>query len=82
MRADILQYVRSCPVCRRNKPLRLQKAGLLQPFPILERPWNSVSFDFIVQLPVTARGYDAICVFVDRLTKMCHFCAYYFERFG
>ena len=32
-----------------------------------------MSFDFITQLPVTARGYDAICVFVDRLTKMCHF---------
>jgi hypothetical protein len=29
--------------------------------------------DFITQLPVTKSGYDAIAVFVDRLTKMVHF---------
>jgi hypothetical protein len=29
--------------------------------------------DFITQLPVTKKGYDAIAVFVDRLTKMVHF---------
>jgi hypothetical protein len=28
---------------------------------------------FITQLPVTKSGYDAIAVFVDRLTKMVHF---------
>jgi hypothetical protein len=31
--------------------------------------------DFIVQLPKTASGYDAIVVFVDRLTKMARFAA-------
>jgi len=31
--------------------------------------------DFIVQLPITKQGYDAIVVFVDRLTKRAHFCA-------
>jgi hypothetical protein len=29
--------------------------------------------DLIIKLPVTARGHDSICVFVDRLTKMVHF---------
>ena len=29
--------------------------------------------DLITQLPKTTTGYDAIAVFVDRLTKMAHF---------
>ena len=29
--------------------------------------------DFIVDLPMTQGGYDAILVVVDRLTKMAHF---------
>jgi hypothetical protein len=33
--------------------------------------------DFITQLPVTKTGYDAIAVFVDRLTKMVHFAPTY-----
>lgn len=31
--------------------------------------------DFIVQLPKTKNGFDAIVVFVDRLSKMVHFAA-------
>lgn len=31
-----------------------------------------MSLDFITGLPRTTRGYDMICVFVDRLTKMMH----------
>ena len=29
--------------------------------------------DFIVGLPKTSKGYDSICVIVDRLTKSAHF---------
>jgi transposase InsO family protein len=29
--------------------------------------------DFIVQLPTTKAGYDAIVVFIDKLTKRAHF---------
>ena len=44
--------------------------GLLRPLPIPDARWESVSMDFITQSPVTASGHDAICVFVDWLTKM------------
>ena len=41
---------------------------MLQPLPIPERPWESVSMDFITGLPIS-EGYMNIMVVVDRLTK-------------
>jgi hypothetical protein len=48
---------------------------VLQPLPVPEKPWHTVTFDFIVKLSKTSRGNDSICVFVDKLTKMVHFVA-------
>jgi hypothetical protein len=45
---------------------------LLQPLPIIEGLWESVSMDFMVSLP-PSRGFDAIMVVVDRFNKMAHF---------
>ena len=42
MRADVISYVMQCAVCQRNKPSSQRPAGLLQPLPIPERPWNRV----------------------------------------
>ncbi|KAJ9520634.1 hypothetical protein QJQ45_007516 [Haematococcus lacustris] len=47
--------------------------GLLNPLSIPDYRWESVSMDFITKLPSGSHGYDAICVFVDRLSKMVHF---------
>jgi hypothetical protein len=41
-----------------------KQAGLLQPLPISEESWESVSVDFMVSLP-PSRGFDAIMVVVD-----------------
>jgi hypothetical protein len=46
--------------------------GLLQPLPIPNRPWGSITMDFITDLP-TVRTKNSILVVVDRLTKMAHF---------
>ena len=43
------------------------------PAAVPQGPWESVSMDFITQLPKTASGYDAILVVVDRLIKMARF---------
>ena len=42
----------------------------MKPLNIPEEPWTELSMDFIMQLPKTKGGHDAIAVFVDRLTKM------------
>ena len=73
MDVEIQKYVTSCESCQKNKPSQQRKMGLLQPLPIPERPWQSVSVDLITQLPRSKNGYDCIVVFVDRLTKMVHY---------
>jgi hypothetical protein len=72
MKTDVRHYVANCDACQRNKHSNQKPAGLLQSLTIPGWRWESVSMDFIVKLPRTANGYDAILVFVDRLSKMVH----------
>jgi hypothetical protein len=72
MQGDITRYVRSCDACQRNKPSHETPAGLLQPLSIPEEPWSDISMDLITHLPQSRSGFDAIVVFVDRLSKMIH----------
>lgn len=73
-RKFVKDYVKSCDACARAKTSRHQPHGLLQPLPVPEGPWNSISMDFISDLPVS-KGHDTILVVVDRFTKMAHFIA-------
>ena len=70
MQNSVEDYVRTCPACQVNKSTNRKPMGLLSPLPIPEGKWESVSLDFIMPLPMTPRGYNAVLVFVDRLTKM------------
>ncbi|KAJ1594480.1 hypothetical protein NDA12_005659 [Ustilago hordei] len=47
MTAWIADYVASCPVCARYKAPRHRPYGLLQPLTTPDRPWGSISLDFI-----------------------------------
>jgi len=72
MKADLRAFVRECDVCQRVKAENVSPAGLLQPLPVPERPWYSISMDFIEGLPLS-KGHSVIWVIVDRLTKYAHF---------
>jgi transposase InsO family protein len=72
MDLSVREYTRSCPSCQRNKPSSQPPLGLLQPIPVPERNWQSVSLDLITCLPKTSSGHDSILVVVDRLSKMLH----------
>src|SRR3954463_12436004 len=73
MHQDIKRYISSCDSCQRIKTSQQSPAGLLQPLPIPAKPWEIISMDFIVQLPLTKQGHDAILVIVDTFSKMTHF---------
>jgi hypothetical protein len=40
---------------------------------VAEGKWLDITVDMITELPCTVDGYDAVIVFVDRMTKMVHF---------
>ena len=68
----VMDYVRSCDNCQRNKSPRHARYGLLQPLELAYKAWDSISMDFITELP-ESKGYTSIWVIVDRFTKMAHF---------
>jgi len=51
--------------------------GLYTPLLISSRPWDDIRIDFIVALPWTPRGKNAIMLVVDRFFKMAHFIAFH-----
>ena len=70
MKQDIQAYVSSCDTCQKTKASTSVPYGLLQPLPIPTERWADLTMDLITPLPRTARNFSAICVVVDRFTKM------------
>ena len=73
MNQDIKAYVTTCYQCQINKASNQLPSGLLQPLAIPNRSWEQVSMDFIMPLPKSKAGHDAILVVVDKLSKMAHY---------
>jgi len=57
------RYVRNCHIHQKDLP-----PGLLNPFPIPDRPWQHISMDFR-SFPKSKNIFDNVLVVVDRLTK-------------
>ena len=71
MHGDVQAIIARCGTCQRAKSHF--KPGLYTPLPTPEQPWEDLSMDFIVALPITYSGKDSIMVVVDQFSKMAHF---------
>jgi hypothetical protein len=69
LRQDINKYIKSCTACAIAKPA-IKKQGLYTPLPIPEKPWESISMDYMSGLLSTKQGNDYVFVVVDRFSKM------------
>lgn len=74
MKSVVINFIKECPVCQKNKTEHVHIPGLLQPLPIPELAWTHITMDFIEGLP-KSDNKDVIWVIVDRLTKYAHFIA-------
>jgi len=70
--ANIQQFCKSCVTCMHSKPQHHKPYRFLKQLPIPERPWNSISMDFIKKLPLSS-GFNTILVIVNQLTKQMIF---------
>jgi hypothetical protein len=51
MKQDIVEYISKCLECQQVKVEHKHPAGLLQPLPIPEWKWETISMDFITGFP-------------------------------
>ncbi|XP_035816895.1 uncharacterized protein, partial [Zea mays] len=72
MRRDVISFVERCVTCHKAKS-KLNPHGLYTPLPAPKIPWEDISMDFVLGLPMTRKKRDSIFVVVDRFSKMAHF---------
>jgi len=68
LRDDFEAYVKTCLMCQQDKTEERVLAELLEPLPIPEQPWESISMNLIMGLP-KFEGFNIIIVVVDRFSK-------------
>ena len=62
MKQDIVSFVTRCLTCQKVKIEHKKLVGLLQALDIPQWKWDSISIDFMVGLPRTPLGYDAVWI--------------------
>ena len=73
LKKDIGDYLAKCLEFQHVKEENQHPVGILQPLPITEWKWETISMDFIIGLPKSTKQNDAIMVVVDKLSKTAHF---------
>jgi len=66
------QYVSTCDLCLRMKPIRQAPVGKLHPLRIPDSRWDMLSMNSVVELPLSSR-HDAVMTVVDSVSKRAHF---------
>src|SRR5271170_2901380 len=67
-------YVDGCDTCARTKTFPKRPTGPLKPNEVPDAPWQTISVDFITDLPLDA-GKDAILMVTDHHTHGVHIIA-------
>src|SRR5258708_25902548 len=67
----VASYIAGCDACNHCKSFLMQKVGKLMPNWILSNCWEVISVNTIREL-LESKGYNAILVVVDRLSKHIH----------
>ena len=70
---DVKRYVDGCLVCQQFRDSNQKKLTDPMSLEMPDRRWGALATDFIVKLPKTKDGYDAITTWVDRMTRRVHF---------
>jgi hypothetical protein len=70
MNENVSQYVRGCSLCATSKTIK-KKLGLYTPLPVPSHPWEIISMDFVVRLPMSKKNHDYLYVVVDCFIRMC-----------
>jgi hypothetical protein len=75
LRQDVNKYIRSCTSCSIANPT-IKKQCLYSPLHTLEKPWESISMDYMSDLLSTKQGNDCVFVVIDQFSKMPIFTVY------
>jgi hypothetical protein len=69
LRQEVRKYIRSFISYAISKPTT-KKQGLYTPLPTPNRPWESISMDYMLSLSSTKRGNHYVFVVVDCFSEM------------
>src|SRR5258708_13710550 len=67
----VTKFVAGCNTCNWTKTFPTQKVGKLIPNKVPDQGWQVISIDMIREL-LDSKGYNAILVVVDHLSKRIH----------
>src|SRR5260221_1190719 len=67
----VAKFIMGCDACNQTKTFPMQKVGKLIPNKVPDQCWQVISVDMIGELP-DSKGYNAVLVVVDRLSKQIH----------
>jgi len=69
---EVKRYIERCDQCQKIKNRTEMSVRKLRLNAVPEKPWQYMSVDFVMKLPVSS-GYNLILVVCDRFSKILHF---------